>query len=84
VTVFNLPITVTLNYSDTDYIGPENTLGLYYWNVDASSWTDAVTTCPGEYTRDMEANWFSLPLCHLTEFGIFTAPIRNYLPVIRR
>jgi hypothetical protein len=84
ITTFNLPITVTLSYSDWDIIGPENTLGLYYWDEPASAWTDAVTTCPGEYTRDLDGNMLSLPLCHLTEFGLFGNPLHIFLPVISR
>jgi hypothetical protein len=84
VIIFNMPITVTVNYTDTDFTGPEDTLGLYYWDNIASSWTDVATTCPGGYTRNLSANWFSLPLCHLTEFGVFSLPIYNFLPLVRR
>jgi Leucine-rich repeat (LRR) protein len=86
VTTFNLPLTVTLTYTDTDVIGiPENILGLYYWDENAVSWSDAATTCPdGEYTRDLEGNQLILPLCHLTEFGLFGNPLHIFLPVIRR
>ena len=84
VTAFNLPISVTLNYSDTDF-GPEDALGLYYWDTAGMNWTDAVTTCPGgEYTRDLEGNMLALSLCHLTEFGLFGNPLNIFLPVIRR
>ena len=85
VTIFNIPITVTLTYTDTDVIAPESTLGLYFWNESASAWMDAVITCPGgAYTRNPDANTFSLPLCHLTEFSVFGTPLRVYIPVIRR
>jgi hypothetical protein len=86
VTTFNLPLTITLTYTDTDIIGfPENALGLYYWNGLTSTWTDAVTTCPGgAYTRNLDGNILALPLCHLTEFGLFGVPLYNFLPVVRR
>ena len=86
VTAFNLPITVTLTYADTDIIGmPEYSLGLYYWDGGASAWADAVSTCPGgEYTRDPAANSFALPLCHLTKFGLFGNPLHFFLPIVRR
>ena len=82
---FNLPITVTLTYTDTDIVGAEDTLGLYYWDEIASSWMDTVTTCPGgEYTRYPDGNSFALPLCHLTEFGLFGEPLILFLPMIHR
>jgi hypothetical protein len=85
VTTFNLPLTVTISYTDTDILGiPENMLGLYYWDGAASTWTDAVTTCPGEYTHDPVGNMLTLPLCHLTEFGLFGNPPHIFLPVISR
>jgi hypothetical protein len=85
VLTFNLPVTVTLTYTDIDIVGPEDALGLYYWDVGESLWTDAVTTCPeGEYTRDLVGNQLALPLCHLTEFGLFGNPLNLFLPLIRR
>jgi Leucine-rich repeat (LRR) protein len=86
VTVFNLPITVTLTYTDADFAAiAEDTLGLYYWDDTSSNWTDAVSTCPGgAYTRDLEGNMLALPLCHLTEFGLFGNPLNIFLPVVRR
>jgi hypothetical protein len=60
-------------------------LGLFDYDPGTSRWLDAITTCPGaEYLHDMDANWLSLPLCHLTEFGLFTNPIRTFLPLARR
>jgi Leucine-rich repeat (LRR) protein len=87
VTLFNLPITATLTYTDTDIIGiDELGLRLNYWQEDGSLWTDAVTTCPGgEYTRDPDNHMFWLPLCHLTEFGVFGAKLNTtFLPVATR
>lgn len=85
VTTFNLPVTVTLSYTNTDIIGPEDSIVLYYWDGIASAWADAVTTClGGEYMRDPAGNLLTLPLCHLTEFGVFSTPLRTFLPVIHR
>jgi Leucine-rich repeat (LRR) protein len=82
---FNIPVTVTLSYEDSEVIGPEDNIALDYWNGEASLWTDAVTTCPGgEYTRDLVDNQLALPLCHLTEFGLFGNPLNLFLPLIRR
>ena len=86
VTSFNIPITITITYTDSA-IGaiPEDSLALLYWDVTANAWTDSVTTCPGGvYTRDPHANWFSLPLCHLTEFGVFGEPLSFFIPVVSR
>jgi hypothetical protein len=85
ITEFNQPMIVTLTYTDTDIVGPEDALGLYYWDEAASAWVDVVTTCPGgAYTRDLVGNVLSLPVCHLTEFGLFGNPLITFLPVIRR
>jgi Leucine-rich repeat (LRR) protein len=82
---FNQPITVTLTYVDSDIIGSEDKISLDYWNEEGSIWTDAVTTCPeGQYTRDLLDNQLALPLCHLTEFGLFGNPLNLFLPLIRR
>jgi Leucine-rich repeat (LRR) protein len=83
VTTFSLPVTVTLTYTDADIFSiPEDTLKLYYWDESGSTWADAVTTCPGEYTRDPSENKLALPLCHLTDFGLFGTPLRIFMPVI--
>lgn len=86
VTVFDPPLTVTLTYNDEDIQGMiEESLALYYWDTDASAWLDAVTTCPGEYTRDLVANTLTLPLCHLSEFGLFASPrLLTFLPAVIR
>ena len=85
IITFNQPITATLTYTNSDLVAPEDTLGLYFWDTAASNWTDAVTTCPGgEYTINPDANNFSLPLCHLTEFGIFGTPLLIFMPLIHR
>ena len=84
VTVFDPPLTVTITYTDADILGiPEDTLALYYWDTASSAWVDAVTTCPGgEYTRDLVGNTLSLPICHLSEFGLFGSPYQIFLPVM--
>jgi hypothetical protein len=86
ITAFNSPLTTTITYANADFGGMEEALlGLYYWDEGASTWKDAVTTCPGGvYTRDLNANLLALPLCHLTEFGLFGEPLHIFLPVIIR
>ena len=87
VTTFTEPLTVTLHYDEASLgVIPEDSLALYYWDESHSSWLDAVTTCSdGEYTRDLEDDWLSVPICHLSEFalmGFETAWL--YLPLITR
>ena len=87
VTTFTEPLTVTLHYDEASLgVIPEDSLALYYWDDSHSSWLDAVTTCSdGEYTRDLEDDWLSVPICHLSEFalmGFETAWL--YLPLITR
>jgi hypothetical protein len=87
VTVFDPPLIVTIAYTDEEIAGiTEDSLALYYWDTSTSAWVDAVTTCPGgAYTRDLEGNTFSLPLCHLSEFGVFGTPrLLVFLPVVRK
>jgi len=58
---------------------------LFYWEETVSTWVDAVNTCPGgEYTRDLEGNRLALPLCHLTDFGVFGTPMNVFMPILRR
>ena len=86
VSTFEVPITVTLAYTDTD-IGAlgEDAVGLFYWSSLEGAWVDAVTTCPdGKYTHDQAGNKLSLPVCHLTEFALFGQPLRSWLPLLRR
>jgi Leucine-rich repeat (LRR) protein len=82
VTAFNLPVTVTLGYTDTDIPSIfEDTLGLYYWD---SLWVDALSTCSeGEYTRDLDANTFSLPICHLSEFAVLGQSLQFFIPLVQ-
>jgi Leucine-rich repeat (LRR) protein len=87
VITFNLPLSVTLTYTDTDVLDlSEASLALYYWNSGTSTWLDAGTTCAaGAYTRDLLANSFTLPLCHLSDFSVFGQPVRQtFLPLIVR
>ncbi|HEY67394.1 MAG TPA: hypothetical protein G4N97_03895 [Thermoflexia bacterium] len=64
--VFAKPLTVTIHYSDEDVAEvSEDALGLYYW--DGAAWVDAAC---GPYDRHTDANWLSVPVCHLTEFAL--------------
>jgi hypothetical protein len=89
--VFSNPVTITLNYRDEDLEGPpplfEPDLRLYYWSDSASEWTDAINTCtpPMTYTRDLDANWLKVPICHLSTWALASIEEqRLYLPLIMR
>jgi hypothetical protein len=82
VITFNLPVTVTLSYSDTDIASIfEDTLGLYYWD---STWLDALSTCAeGVYTHNLDTNTFSLPVCHLSEFAALGQSLQFFIPFVQ-
>ena len=90
VTTFAAPLIITIHYADADLGSiPEGSLSLYYWDTDSNDWADVVYTCPaGEYTRDLAANWLSVPVCHLSEFALMGMEVTldNYifLPLILR
>jgi hypothetical protein len=87
VVTFNLPLTVTLTYTDTDVLAfSEASLALFYWDTSVPAWHDAVTTCTGgTYTRNMLENRLTLPLCHLSDFSVFGQTVRQtFLPLVVR
>ena len=90
VTSFDSPITIKIYYEEANLGGlPEDSLRLYYWDEDSLNWKDAVLTCTGgEYLRNLTENWFSLDICHLTEFAVVSNPpdLTNniYMPLIIR
>ena len=72
ITTFAQSIIITLHYDEVD-LGdiPEENLFLYYWDEDGAAWVDVVTTCDsGTYTRNLEENWLSVPICHLSQFAL--------------
>ena len=86
VTSFDEPLTLTLQYDEASLgVIPEDTLILYYWDTTELAWLDAASTCPGgSYTRNLDADWLSLPICHLSEFALLGDSFDLYLPSIRR
>jgi hypothetical protein len=83
VTQFDQPIIIKIQYNPEDLgdIDPAS-LQLFYWDVDLTDWVDVVTTCPdGEYTRNLDEHWFSVPLCHLSEFAVMGSEFPNNPPV---
>ncbi len=85
---FNLPVTITLGYTDTEINGIyEGTLVLEYWVDDISEWEDAANTCtpPSRYDRHLNENWLAVPICHLSHFALFgSVEQRLYLPLVLR
>jgi hypothetical protein len=86
ITTFTEPLTITLHYVEASLgVIQEDSIALHYWDESQSSWLDAVTTCPdGEYTRNLEEDWLSVPICHLSEFALMGESNRLYLPLITR
>ncbi len=48
-----------------------------------SEWEDAAC---GPYDRNLAENWLSVPICHLSQFGVFgkTTASKIYLPLVLR
>ena len=86
ITNFALPLVLTLHYDEVDlYSIPEDKLNLYYWDTAVSAWVDVINTCEsGEYTRNLDENWLSLPICHLSEFALLGDSFDLFLPMITR
>ncbi len=87
ITSFTSPLIVRITYNDSELGGVnEGTLRLLYWNSHNNTWEDAVSTCPGgTYTRDTSQNWFSLPVCHFSEFALAGTQYHTlFLPLLFR
>jgi hypothetical protein len=81
---FNVPVTVTMHYSETALAGMNETaLRLFYWNEGTSQWEDVATTCtpPSFYERDPIDNALTIALCHLSKFALF-GQYGTYLPLV--
>jgi hypothetical protein len=81
---FNVPVTVTMHYSETDLVGMNETaLRLFYWNEDTSQWEDVATTCtpPSTYERYPNDNALTIAICHLSKFALF-GQYGAYLPLV--
>lgn len=75
---FESPVSVTLYYSDEDVEDLDvRTLTLQKWNETAGEWIDAL--CPG-YSYDRSTpNKLVVPICCLSQFGLFATP---FLPPV--
>lgn len=86
VTTFSQPLTLTLQYDQASLgVIPEDSLILYYWDTVQLAWVDAASTCEGgTYMRNLDEDWLSLPICHLSEFALLGDSFDLFLPSIRR
>jgi hypothetical protein len=77
---FNIPVTVTIHYTDDDVAGlDETSLVLGHWNEVAGLWEDAACE---PYDRHPGENWLAVPICHLSRFALFGERYTAYLPVV--
>jgi len=83
---FSRPITITLQYSEADMAGmDESLLALYHWS--GSQWLDAAMTCalPSAYDRHPDENWLAVPICRTGEFALVGEGYWTvYLPLVLR
>jgi hypothetical protein len=77
---FETSITVTVQYTDTDVAGlDESSLELWYWN--GSQWSaDGITILE----RDATANRLTASVAHLSKFALFGEAHQVYLPMVQR
>jgi hypothetical protein len=71
--VFQVPVRITLEYSDEDIIyQDEDSLTLYYWDENGQMWVDAATTCEpiSVYNRYPAENYIEVDICHLSRFSL--------------
>lgn len=79
---FLQPVTVILDYTDAEVAGQDETkLELRRWDIATSTWVDAAC---GAYDRQPAQNRLSVPVCHLSQFGLFGPMEYLYLPAVRR
>lgn len=83
---FSQPVTVTIHYSapDVRVVSDPGELALSWWSV--TGWADAADTCEprSEYRHDQSQRIISVPICHLSRFGLFGPAETIYLPLITR
>lgn len=74
---------VTIAYTPTEVSGlDETTLALYYWDDAGQAWQDAAC---GQYERNADENWVSVPICHLSRFALLADELYAvYLPLVLR
>jgi ABC-type amino acid transport substrate-binding protein len=79
--VLSVPATITVQYTDTDLAGLDETLlVLQRWTEATDSWEDAAC---GAYNRHPDENWLAAPVCHLSRFALL-GKYSTYLPLVMR
>lgn len=73
---FSQPVQVTSHYPVPLYGIQAPALLLYYWT--STAWEDAAC---GGYMRNLAEHWLSLPICHLSDFGLFGSGLQLNLPL---
>jgi hypothetical protein len=80
---FGAPVTITVHYSDDDLrvVTDEDQLVLC-WRSE-SGWQDAAQTCvpASAYVRDEVNHVLSVPVCHLSLFGLFGPTHQVFVPI---
>lgn len=77
---FEIPITLTITYTDADVAGlDEANLTLRY--LSNGQWIDAAC---GSYVRDLDNNNLTVPICHLSRFALLGEGYAIFLPLIKR
>ena len=75
--IFEEPVVIRVDYDEADVAGvDENNLRLLSWT--GTTWEDAAC---GVYERHPDENWLSVPVCHLSKFGLFDRQ-ELFLPVV--
>jgi len=73
---FNVPVTITIVYSDMGETNPEDLL-LKYWKIDDQAWVDIVEECNArndgflyKYDYPPGEDFFTATICHLSRFSV--------------
>ena len=77
---FSEPVTITINYRDSDVEGmDEDELKLYNYDWPSHSWVEA-NPCSG-YVTDTVNNILQAIVCHFTDYALVDWPYTVYLPL---
>ncbi len=83
---FNLPVTVTIQYSlvDVDVVSDVDLLGLYWW--DGAAWIHAQDTCQPDASADHDklARQLAVGICSTGKYALFGPTNAVYLPYAGR
>jgi len=81
---FNVPITITIEYSDYDLraVTDEALLNMQTW--DGSTWGEAALTCdpPLPYSYDFNGNVITLSICQSGRFALFGPTNKISIPLL--